>query len=75
MLLELPDGNWIDPNSVQGIRILDDRELGPRIVIDAFGQHCLYLIRFDDIEAARGWLKKFGAECNLLLHHVQSDRG
>lgn len=65
MLIELPNRDWIDPKAVQGVRLITDsiEKYGPRVTIDACGQQGLHLIAFDDIEAAREWIKKFGADC------------
>lgn len=66
MLVELPNGDWINREAVIAVRIMDDRPLGPRVLIDASGQNHPYLVRFDDADAARAWARDFTATCNNL---------
>lgn len=67
MLIELPDGNWIDPKAVTGVRVMDDVDHGPRVAIDTLGRPALHYFTFDDADAARGWVKQFGTDCNAAL--------
>lgn len=67
MLIELPNGDWIDPKVVQALRFLDDDWHGPRVGIDAQGTPAWQCLMFDDAESARGWMKKFGTDCNAAL--------
>ncbi len=64
MLIELPNGDWTDPKAVIGLRLLDDKTYGPRVIIETTGQNGAHLVSFDDADAAKGWVKKFGADCN-----------
>lgn len=64
MLVELPDGDWLDPRSVRGLMLLDDRSYGPRVRIDLSGSVQLKLIEFDNVETARAWRAEFARRCN-----------
>lgn len=64
MLIELPNGDWVDPNAVQGVRLANDKDYGPRVIIDAQGTQALYYFVMDDIEAARAWVADFARKCN-----------
>lgn len=71
MLIELPNGDWVDPGAVQGVRMMNDKQFGPRVVIDASGTQALYFFHMDDAEAARAWVKDFCSKCNDLLQSAQ----
>lgn len=67
MFVKLPNGDWINPNAIAGVRVMVNDKLGPRVVIDTT-QHCgHHMIEFDNPEAARAWAEKFGQDCNAVL--------
>lgn len=64
MLIELPDGDWIDPADVRGLTLMDDRTHGPRVRVDLAFLGRYKLLEFDCPEAARNWRSEFGRQCN-----------
>lgn len=64
MLIELPDGDWLDPQAVRGITLLDDLQHGPRVRIDLAGAIQLKMVEFDNPDAARNWRSEFACRCN-----------
>lgn len=64
MLMKLPSGDWINPATITGVRIMVGDKLGPRVVIDTVQNYGHHMIEFDNPEAARAWAEKFGQECN-----------
>lgn len=63
MLIELPNGNWISPKAVAGVRVMVHDKLGPRVVIDTHQHYGHHMVEFDDAEAARMWAAEFGRKC------------
>lgn len=63
MLIELPNGDWISPEAVAGVRVLTGDTLGPRVAIDTHRHHGHHPIESDDPEAARAWAAGFAREC------------
>ena len=70
MLIELPNGDWVDPKAVQGVRLMNDKQFGPRVAIDAYGQSAHFFFHMDDAEAARAWVKDFCTKCNEQRHET-----
>lgn len=66
-LIELPNGDWIAPDAMKGIRTIIDREHGPRVILDLAGGPGCLVVEFDTAEAARAWAAKFGRECNAAM--------
>lgn len=59
MLIELPNGDWISPKTVAGVRVMVHDKFGPRVVIDTH-QHCgHHIVEFNDADAARAWAAEF----------------
>lgn len=63
MLLKLPNGDWISPAVVVGVRVMLADKMGPRVVIDTTQQFGHHIIDFDLPEAARTWAGEFGRKC------------
>lgn len=63
MLIQLPNGDWISPKAVAGVRVMVHDKLGPRVVIDAHQHYGHHMVEFDDAEAARAWAAEFGRKC------------
>ena len=67
MLLELFDNDWIDPSIIGIVRLYDDRDEGPRVVLFNHEREYLSCQEFDTIEASRVWMKEFGTKVNQAL--------
>lgn len=67
MLVKMPNGDWINPEVVVGVRVMVGDKMGPRVVIDTRQHYGHHLLEFDDPEAARAWAEKFGQDCNAAL--------
>ena len=63
VLIELPNGDWISPKAIAGVRVMVGDKLGPRVVIDTHHHYGHHLIEFDAPEAARTWAAEFGRKC------------
>jgi len=70
MLIELPNGQWTDPEQVVGVFPLLDDAHGPRVRIDLRDRACA-LIRFTSIDEAAVWAGEFarGVNAAFLRHH------
>ncbi len=67
MLVKMPNGDWINPEVVVGVRVMVGDKMGPRVVIDTRQNYGHHMIEFDNPEAARAWAKDFGLKCNDAL--------
>lgn len=67
MLVKLPNGDWINPTTIAGVRLMVGDKLGPRAVIDTMQNYGQHEIEFDNPEASRVWAEKFGQECNAAM--------
>jgi hypothetical protein len=66
MLIELPNGRWIDPAEVTGVNPMERDEFGPRVRID-LRNGSLALIEFDLPGAALSWAREFAQSVNAVL--------
>lgn len=64
MLIELPNGDWLDPGMINSVRLRLGGDSGPKVIINTFLEDVTHLVEFDSADAARGWVKAFGEECN-----------
>jgi hypothetical protein len=64
MLIKLPNGDWIAPSAIVGIRVMVDTHSGPRVVIDTTQHYGHHPIEFDNPEAARAYGEELGQRCN-----------
>ena len=64
MLIELPNGDWIDPTIVRAISVRVGDSNGPRVVLDLSSRISIMIIEFDMPEAAREWAKSVATQCN-----------
>lgn len=67
MLLELPNGDKVDPVDVIGVRYMNDSQFRPRVCVDTHQAH--HLVIFDKVEDARVWQQNFVAK----VRHVFFD--
>lgn len=70
MLIELPNGRWIDPTDVRGVEPMTGDEHGPRVRID-FCDGGFALVEFDLPGAARVWTREFAATVNMAKREAQ----
>ncbi len=62
-MIEPPNGDWISPEAVAGVRVLAGDTLGPRVAIDTHRHHAHHPIEFDNPETARAWAAGFARKC------------
>lgn len=63
-LVELPNGDWIRPDTVAGFRVVTDKQFGPRVILDSTVGVQTRVIEFDSEDAARCWASAFGKIIN-----------
>lgn len=72
MLLELPNGDFISPMTVRGIRTIVGDDMGPRVLIDVTTAAQVIMVEFDNVETARRWAGTFATEVNRQVMYDES---
>jgi hypothetical protein len=66
-LLELPNGDFIDPQVVRAIQAVVADNAGPRVLIEAAVTSQVVLLKFPTAEDAAAWAVYFAKKVNAAL--------
>jgi hypothetical protein len=69
-LWELPNGEFIDPFTVQGVRVAVNR-CGPYVVIDVTTSAKMLIVSCDGLNATHAWAKRFAGWVNEAVMNRQ----